>query len=54
MVMRIKESDVQNKKLVMILPNPAPAIYSAVAEIINRFRINCRNVYTFNNQIFLW
>ena len=48
MVLRIKESDEQDKKLTMILPNPAPAIYSSVAETINRFRINCRNVYTFN------
>ncbi len=48
MVMRIHESDVQNKKLVMILPNPCPVTYRAVTEIINRFRINCRNVYTFN------
>lgn len=48
MIMRIKESDIQNKKLVMILPNPAPIAYTAVAEIINRFGINCRNVFTFN------
>jgi len=48
MVTRIKESDDQDKKLTMIMPNPAPGVYSTVAEIINRFRINCRNVYTFN------
>ena len=48
MVVRIKQSDEQNKKLVMILPNPAPLVYSSVAEMINRFGINCRNVYTFN------
>ena len=48
MVLRIRESDEQNKKLTMIMPNPAPSLYSAVAETINRFRINCRNVYTFN------
>jgi len=48
MLMRIKESDVQNKKLVMIMPNPCPTSYATVAELINRFRINCRNVYTFN------
>lgn len=48
MVMRIHESDIQDKKLVMILPNPCPVTYTAVAEVINRFRINCRNVYTFN------
>jgi len=48
MVLRIKESDVLNKKLVMIMPNPCPTVYETVAEIVNRFRINCRNVYTFN------
>jgi 6-phosphogluconolactonase/glucosamine-6-phosphate isomerase/deaminase len=48
MILRIKESDVMNKKLVMIMPNPCPTIYETVAEIVNRFRINCRNVYTFN------
>ena len=48
MALRIRESDEQNKKLVMIMPNPCPTVYEAVAEIINRFRINCRNVYTFN------
>lgn len=48
MILRMKESDEQNKKLVMIMPNPCPTIYETVAEIVNRFRINCRNVYTFN------
>lgn len=48
MLMRIRESDEQDKKLVMIMPNPCPVPYGAVAELINRFRISCRNVYTFN------
>ncbi|MDD2707934.1 MAG: hypothetical protein PHV34_07990 [Verrucomicrobiae bacterium] len=48
MIVRIKESDDLDKKLVMITPNPCPAIYAAAAELINRFKINCRNVYTFN------
>jgi glucosamine-6-phosphate deaminase len=48
MVLRIKESDEHDKKLVMIMPNPCPGIYETVADIINRFRINCRNVFTFN------
>ncbi len=47
MFTRIKESDEQDKKVVMILPNPAPTTYETVAELINRFRVNCRNVYTF-------
>ncbi len=48
MVLRIRESDEQDKKLVMIMPNPCPTVYETVAEIVNRFRISCRNVYTFN------
>ncbi|NLC68907.1 MAG: hypothetical protein GX754_09070 [Clostridiaceae bacterium] len=47
MVVRIKQSDDEDKKLVMILPNPAPAAYGTVAELINRFRINCCNVHVF-------
>jgi glucosamine-6-phosphate deaminase len=47
MFYRIKKSDDENKKLVMILPNPAPT-YMKVAYLINKFRVNCRNVYTFN------
>ena len=48
MILRIRESDEQDKKVVMLMPNPAPTVYETVAELINRFRINCRNVYTFN------
>ena len=48
MILRIRESDELDKKLVMLMPNPAPTVYETVAELINRFRINCRNVYTFN------
>lgn len=45
---RIIASDKEDKKLTMIMPNPAPALYSTLAELINRFGINCRNVHTFN------
>jgi 6-phosphogluconolactonase/glucosamine-6-phosphate isomerase/deaminase len=48
MVKRIYDSDIKDEKLTMIMPNPAPGTYSTVAEIINRFGINCRNVFTFN------
>lgn len=48
MIVRIRDSDEKDQKLVMIMPNPCPVLYSAVADLINRFRINCRNVYTFN------
>ena len=47
MLMRIRQSDAEDKKLVMVLPNPCPTIYETLAELINRFRINCRNVFTF-------
>ncbi|MEG1524534.1 MAG: hypothetical protein RRZ24_10615 [Clostridia bacterium] len=47
MVVRIKESDDLNKRCVMIIPNPCPGVYIQVAEMINRFRIHCRNVHLF-------
>lgn len=48
MVARIMRSDLLNEKCVMILPNPCPVIYEAVAAEINLLRINCRNlvIYT--------
>lgn len=48
MLLRIQRSDVENKRLVMIMPNPCPTVYETLGELINRFGINCRNVYTFN------
>jgi len=47
MVARIQRSDLLNEKLVMIMPNPCSVAYETVAEIINRFNINCRNVFAF-------
>ena len=47
MFTKIKESDEQNKRVVMVLPNPEPDTYIPVAELINLYRINCRNVYLF-------
>ncbi len=47
MFTRIKESDEQNKRVVMVLPNPEPDTYIPVAELINYHRVNCRNVYIF-------
>lgn len=44
---RIKASDEEDKKLVMILPQPHPQ-YIKVAEMINEQNVNCRNVHTFN------
>ena len=47
MFKRILESDIQDKKVVMILPAPEPDTYGPVAELINLYRVNCRNVYVF-------
>lgn len=47
MVARIQRSDILNEKFVMIVPNPCPVVYLGVAEVINRLKINCRNVYAF-------
>lgn len=47
MVARIVESDLLDKKCVMILPNPCPVDYMQVAETINRMNVNCRNLHVF-------
>ena len=40
---RIIESDVYDKKMVMIMPNPDP-YYSNVAYMLRELKVNCRNV----------
>ena len=47
MVSRMMLSDLRDERCVMIVPNPCPAVYIQVAEAVNRFRINCRNVHFF-------
>ncbi|NLA84014.1 MAG: hypothetical protein GX854_05700 [Clostridiales bacterium] len=47
MVMRMKMSDDLDQTCVMGIPNPAPVAYMQVAELVNRFKINCRNVHIF-------
>jgi len=48
MVTRIKQALEEGKKLVMIIPvGPTPQ-YRIAAAMINRLRISCRHVYTFN------
>ncbi|MCL5987029.1 MAG: hypothetical protein M1371_10800 [Actinobacteria bacterium] len=47
MFYRIKTASDEGKRLVMITPQPAP-LYSKVAYLINKFRVSCRNLYTFN------
>ncbi|MFA5865477.1 MAG: hypothetical protein WC975_12430 [Phycisphaerae bacterium] len=44
---RIKEAMEADHQMVMILPQPWP-MYKHVAHMINRAKINCRNLYTFN------
>lgn len=44
---RIKEAAEADRQLVLILPQPWPE-YQKVAEMINRCRIDCRKLYTFN------
>jgi glucosamine-6-phosphate deaminase len=47
MFWRIKQAADENRNIVLIMPNPWPS-YSKVAYLINKFRVNCRHVYTFN------
>lgn len=44
---RVKKSDDEDKKQVLILGNPEPETYIPVAELINYHKVNCRNLYIF-------
>jgi glucosamine-6-phosphate deaminase len=44
---RIFEAGRDEKKIVIITPNPCP-IYEQVVYMINKFKIDCKHVYTFN------
>jgi 6-phosphogluconolactonase/glucosamine-6-phosphate isomerase/deaminase len=44
---RIYLSDVNDTHLTMIFPNQWPAAYQAIAEMINRYDVSCRNVDAF-------
>jgi 6-phosphogluconolactonase/glucosamine-6-phosphate isomerase/deaminase len=44
---RIKQAADEDKKLVLILPQPHPQ-YIKVAYLVNKFRVNCSRLYTFN------
>lgn len=44
---RIQLSDVQDKKLVVILPAPENAVFISCVEALNKFRVSCRNVHIF-------
>ncbi len=45
MVMRMKKSDELDEPVVLVLPNPDPSGYTQVAELVNYYKINCRNVH---------
>ncbi|NLE30223.1 MAG: hypothetical protein GX629_11210 [Phycisphaerae bacterium] len=47
MFYRIKEAADAGRKIVIITPNPCP-LYKKVAYLINKFRVSCKHVYTFN------
>jgi glucosamine-6-phosphate deaminase len=44
---RIKEAMDAGRRFVMIAPNPWP-MYKQVAYLLNRSKVNCQNLYTFN------
>lgn len=46
MFFRIKSASDRNEKLVMLLPNPYPG-FARLARLINRFRVDCRQVHFF-------
>jgi glucosamine-6-phosphate deaminase len=47
MFWRIKTAADEGRRIVFILPQPEP-LYAWLAFLVNRFRINCRHLYTFN------
>lgn len=47
MFMFIKEAADKDEQLVLIMPNPHPE-YKHVAYLINKFKVNCRRLWTFN------
>ncbi len=44
---RIKQAADEGRQIVLITPQPEP-LYSRVAYLINKFRVDCRKLYTFN------
>ncbi len=44
---RIRMSDVNNEKLVVLLPNPENPVYISVVENLNKYNVSCRNVHVF-------
>ena len=44
---RIRMSDLEDKKLVLILPSPENAVYISLTEVLNKLNVSCRNVHVF-------
>lgn len=44
---RIKEASEKGKKITLILGNPEPDTYIPLAQLINYFQVDCRNVHLF-------
>ena len=44
---RIKEASENNRKITLILGNPEPDTYIPLAQLINYFKVDCRNVHIF-------
>lgn len=44
---RIRLSDLNDQKLVVILPSPENAVFISLTEVLNKYQISCRNVHIF-------
>ena len=44
---RIYKSDVEDKKTVIVFPNSWKTVYTAVAEMCNKFNVSARNIHAF-------
>ena len=47
LMQRIRMSDKNNEKLVIILPSPENVVFISVTEALNKLNISCRNVHVF-------
>lgn len=47
LMQRIRMSDIEDKKLVVILPTPENTTYISLADVLNKYSISCRNVEVF-------
>lgn len=44
---RIRLSDLNDQKLVVILPSPENAVFISLTEVLNKYQVSCRNVHIF-------